>query len=209
MFNLKYKLAQLLLAMICIIQSLKCVIESISAAVRSACQVHAYMSVCFCTVFTVHFCQVQTHLRHSWSKTKLWYSPHIPSHSQSVKRHYFCQSHWQNWPTDVHSSNEMVVTFPHLWKSLATFVTTYREAQWLALLRRCKRYEFAGQLWPFCMQFAWSPCACMGSLQVPDILPQSKDMHVELLSDSRLALGLNKPGWLCVSVLALEWTGDL
>ena len=37
-------------------------------------------------------------------------------------------------------------------------------------------------------EFACSPCACVGSLQILHVLPPSKNMHVRLIGDAKLTL---------------------
>ncbi|KAF7642028.1 hypothetical protein LDENG_00266000, partial [Lucifuga dentata] len=50
-------------------------------------------------------------------------------------------------------------------------------AQWLALLPHSKKVlgSIPGS---FCVEFACSPCVCVGSLRVLRLPPTSKDMHV-------------------------------
>jgi len=51
--------------------------------------------------------------------------------------------------------------------------------------------RFDSQLRPFCVEFACSPRVCVGSL-----LPLSKNMHVRLIGDSKLSLGVSVCGCL-------------
>ena len=64
--------------------------------------------------------------------------------------------------------------------------------------------RFNSQLGPFCVEFACSPRVCVGSLWVlsgfSGFLPLSKNMHVRLIGDSKLSLGVGVSMWLFVSV---------
>ena len=63
-------------------------------------------------------------------------------------------------------------------------------------------------LGPFCVEFACSPCVCVGSLSgFSGFLPQSKNMHVRSIGDSKLSLGVNVSVNGCVSLCgpAMNW----
>ncbi|KAF7648537.1 hypothetical protein LDENG_00155190 [Lucifuga dentata] len=51
-------------------------------------------------------------------------------------------------------------------------------AQWLALSPHIKKVPGSSPASPFCMEFACSPCVCVGFLQVLQLPPTSKDMQV-------------------------------
>ena len=75
---------------------------------------------------------------------------------------------------------------------------------WLALLHEGSWFE--PQQGPFCVEFACSPCACVGFLQV---LPPTvkKDMHVRLIGGSKLSVGVIVRVHGCLSTCgpAMDW----
>lgn len=44
---------------------------------------------------------------------------------------------------------------------------------------------------PFCVDFACSPCVCVGSPGVLRLPPKSKNMHVRSMVDTKLSAGVN------------------
>lgn len=67
-------------------------------------------------------------------------------------------------------------------------------------------FESTGQLWSFCVEFAFSPLACLGSHMCCSSLPPCKDMYVRLTGESRFTDFVNMNGYLSLSVrIAIEW----
>jgi len=77
--------------------------------------------------------------------------------------------------------------------AIVSTVASQRDGSWLE-----------SQLGPFFVELACSACACVGSLRVLWSPPQYKNMHIWIISDSKLTLEVNVN-----VVLALWWTGDL
>lgn len=70
--------------------------------------------------------------------------------------------------------------------------------QWLVLLLNSK--NILEQLRRFSVPFTCFPQACVGSVWVSGFLPQSEEIHeVRLISDSKLAIGVNCYLSLCES----------
>lgn len=66
-------------------------------------------------------------------------------------------------------------------------------------------FESTGHLWPFYVEFAFSPFACMGSHMCSSSLPPCKDMYVRLIGESRFTDFVSMNGYLSLSVrIAIE-----